>query len=52
MVQCLQEGPDEQAERTPRGEQIDSLLDHLDPTSQYAVAARLGLRGCGCRRLL
>jgi RNA polymerase primary sigma factor len=45
MVRSHDEGPDEIAERTVRAEQVDSLLDHLDPTSRYAVAARFGLRG-------
>jgi len=45
MVRSDDEGPDEQAERNIQGELIDSLLDHLDPTSRYAVAARFGLRG-------
>ncbi len=45
MVRSNDEGPDETAERNVRSEQIDALLDHLDPTSRYAVAARFGLRG-------
>ncbi len=45
MVRSNDEGPDETAERRVRDEQIDALLDHLDPTSRYAVAARFGLRG-------
>ena len=45
MVRSSDEGPDETAERNIRGEQVDALLDHLDPTSRYAVAARFGLRG-------
>ncbi len=45
MVRSRDEGPDETAERNIRGEQIDALLDHLDPASRYAVAARFGLRG-------
>jgi RNA polymerase primary sigma factor len=45
MVRSSDEGPDETAERNLQGEQIDALLDHLDPTSRYAVAARFGLRG-------
>jgi RNA polymerase primary sigma factor len=45
MVPSLDEGPDELAERNLLRAQIDGLLDHLDPTSQYAVAARFGLRG-------
>ena len=45
MVRSSDEGPDEVAERNIRGDQIDALLDHLDPTSRFAVAARFGLRG-------
>jgi RNA polymerase primary sigma factor len=45
MVPSDAEGPDEMAERNLLRAQIDGLLDHLDPTSQYAVAARFGLRG-------
>jgi RNA polymerase primary sigma factor len=45
LVRSDDEGPDELAERTVRGEQIDALLDQLDPTSRFAVAARFGLRG-------
>ena len=45
MVPSSDERPDERAERNVRGEQIDALLDHLDATSRYAVAARFGLRG-------
>jgi len=45
MVACEDEGPDEAAERLVTGEQIDALLDHLDDTSAFAVAARFGLRG-------
>jgi len=45
MVPSEDEGPDEIAERSVRGEQIDGLLEHLDATSRYAVAARFGLRG-------
>jgi RNA polymerase primary sigma factor len=45
MVPSDDEGPDEMAERNLLRDQIDRLLDHLDPTSQYAVAARFGLRG-------
>jgi RNA polymerase primary sigma factor len=45
MVPSVDEGPDELAERNLLRAQIDGLLDHLDPTSQYAVAARFGLRG-------
>jgi RNA polymerase primary sigma factor len=39
------EGPDEAAERRIAREQIDALLEHLDDTSAFAVAARFGLRG-------
>ena len=45
MVRSSEDGPDEVAERNIRGDQIDALLDHLDPTSRFAVAARFGLRG-------
>jgi RNA polymerase primary sigma factor len=45
MVPSDDEGPDEMAERNLLRDQIDRLLDHLDATSQYAVAARFGLRG-------
>jgi RNA polymerase primary sigma factor len=45
MVRSDDEGPDEIAERNVRATQIDALLDQLDPTSRYAVAARFGLRG-------
>jgi RNA polymerase primary sigma factor len=45
LVRSHDEGPDERAERNVRAEQIDELLDVLDPTSRYAVAARFGLRG-------
>ena len=45
MVRSHDEGPDEMAERSVLSEQIDALLDHLDPTSRFAVAARFGLRG-------
>jgi RNA polymerase primary sigma factor len=45
MVRSDDEGPDEAAERRVLCTQIDALLDHLDPTSRYAVAARFGLRG-------
>ena len=45
MVPSNDERPDERAERNVRREQIDALLDHLDATSRYAVAARFGLRG-------
>ena len=45
MVRSDDEGPDERAERNVRREQIDGLLEHLDATSRYAVAARFGLRG-------
>ena len=45
MVPSNDERPDEQAERNVQSEMIDALLDHLDATSRYAVAARFGLRG-------
>ncbi len=45
LVACDNEGPDEAAERLVAGEQIDALLDHLDETSAFAIAARFGLRG-------
>jgi len=45
MVASDDEAPDEVAERNVQGEQIDALLEHLDPTSRFAVAARFGLRG-------
>jgi RNA polymerase nonessential primary-like sigma factor len=45
MVRSTDEGPDEVAERTLEAEHVDALLDHLDATSRYAVAARFGLRG-------
>jgi RNA polymerase primary sigma factor len=45
MVPSTDERPDERAERNVRREQVDALLDHLDATSRYAVAARFGLRG-------
>jgi RNA polymerase primary sigma factor len=45
MVACQDEGPDEAAERLVTGQRIDALLDHLDDTSAFAVAARFGLRG-------
>jgi RNA polymerase nonessential primary-like sigma factor len=45
MVRSTDEGPDEVAERTLEAERVDALLDHLDATSQFAVAARFGLRG-------
>jgi RNA polymerase sigma factor (sigma-70 family) len=44
-VRSDDEGPDERAERNVLGEQIGALLDHLDPTSRFAVAARFGLLG-------
>jgi len=46
LVRSDDAGPDELAERNVQNEQIDALLDHLDPTSRFAVAARFGLRGC------
>jgi len=45
MVPSDDDGPDESAERRVRRESIDRLLDHLDDTSRFAVAARFGLRG-------
>jgi RNA polymerase primary sigma factor len=45
LVACDDEGPDDAAERLITGEQVEALLDHLDETSAYAVAARFGLRG-------
>jgi len=45
LVASDDEGPDEAAERRVAREQIDALLDHLDATSAFAVAARFGLRG-------
>jgi RNA polymerase sigma factor (sigma-70 family) len=45
LVACEQEGPDEAAERLVTDERVDALLDHLDPTTAYVVAARFGMRG-------
>jgi RNA polymerase primary sigma factor len=45
MVRSADEGPDDLAERAVLAERVDALLDHLDPTSRFAVAARFGLRG-------
>ena len=45
LVASDDDGPDEAAERNVAREQIDALLDHLDDTSAFAVAARFGLRG-------
>jgi RNA polymerase primary sigma factor len=45
LVASDDEGPDEAAERRITREQIDALLEHLDDTSAFAVAARFGLRG-------
>ncbi len=45
LVASDDEGPDEAAERQVAREQIDALLEHLDDTSAFAVAARFGLRG-------
>jgi RNA polymerase primary sigma factor len=39
------EGPDDAAERSVTRQRVDALLEHLDETSAYAVAARFGLRG-------
>ena len=45
LVASSDEGPDEAAERRVARQQIDALLEHLDETSSFAVAARFGLRG-------
>ena len=45
LVASDDEGPDEAAERRVARQQIDSLLDHLDETSAFAVSARFGLQG-------
>ena len=45
LVASGDDGPDEAAERHIARTQIESLLDHLDDTSAFAVAARFGLRG-------
>ena len=45
LVASNEEGPDEAAERRVARQQIDALLEHLDETSAFAVAARFGLRG-------
>lgn len=45
LVASDEEGPDEAAERRVTCQQIDALLEHLDETSAFAVAARFGLRG-------
>ena len=45
LVASGDDGPDEAAERHIVRTQIESLLDHLDETSAFAVAARFGLRG-------
>jgi len=45
LVASSDEGPDEAAERRVARKQIDALLEHLDDTSAFAVAARFGLRG-------
>jgi RNA polymerase primary sigma factor len=45
LVASDDEGPDETAARRVARQQIESLLDHLDDTSAFAVAARFGLRG-------
>ena len=45
LVASPDEGPDEAAERRVVRAQADALLDHLDATSAFAVAARFGLRG-------
>jgi RNA polymerase primary sigma factor len=45
LVASDDEGPDDAAVRRLAREQIDALLEHLDDTSAFAVAARFGLRG-------
>jgi RNA polymerase primary sigma factor len=45
LVASDDERPDDAAVRRVACEQIDALLDHLDDTSAFAVAARFGLRG-------
>ena len=45
LVASSDEGPDEAVERRVARQQIDALLEHLDETSAFAVAARFGLRG-------
>jgi len=45
LVASNDEGPDEAAERRVAREQIDALLENLDDTTAFAVAARFGLRG-------
>ncbi len=46
LVASNAEGPDEAAaERRVARAQIAGLLEHLDDTSAFAVAARFGLRG-------
>jgi RNA polymerase primary sigma factor len=39
------EAPDDAVERLVTSQRVDALLEHLDETSAYAVAARFGLRG-------
>ena len=45
LVASDDEGPDDAAVRRIARQQIDALLEHLDDTSAFAVAARFGLRG-------
>jgi RNA polymerase primary sigma factor len=45
LVASDDEGPDDAAVRRVARQQIDALLEHLDDTSAFAVAARFGLRG-------
>jgi RNA polymerase sigma factor (sigma-70 family) len=45
LVASDDETPDDAAVRRVAREQIDGLLQHLDDTSAFAVAARYGLRG-------
>jgi RNA polymerase nonessential primary-like sigma factor len=45
LVACDDEAPDDAAERRVTSDRVDALLEHLDKTSAYAVAARFGLRG-------
>jgi RNA polymerase primary sigma factor len=45
LVASDDEGPDDAAVRRVARQQIDALLEHLDDTSSFAVAARFGLRG-------
>jgi RNA polymerase primary sigma factor len=45
LVASDDEAPDDAAERSVTGQRVDALLEHLDETSAFAVAARFGLRG-------